>query len=103
MPAAKKKVDDEIPELPRQPQVGDRVRLKENCFVQYIESCKRAGWDFDPYVIRTIVREDKFNPGGGRRLFVEGPPYCFASTDVKLAWSSEDDRRRELRKRGWRV
>lgn len=103
MPAAKRKLDDERPELPKQPQVGDRIRLKPERMPAYGAACKLAGYDFDMYAIRVVTREDKFNPGGGRRLFVSGQPHCFASSDVNLAWNTEDERREELRRRGWNV
>jgi hypothetical protein len=102
--AAKKKPSEEIPDLPRQPQIGDRIRLKTEKITSYTEACKIAGYDdFDAYAIRTITREDPYNPGGGRRLFFDGPPFCFSSQDVRLAWSTEDERRLELRKLGWKV
>jgi hypothetical protein len=103
MAQAARKATDVI-ELPKQPQVGDKVRLKEERMVAYAAACKAAGWaNFDQYAVHVVTREDPFNPGGGRRLFVDGPPYAFASTDVKLAWNTEDERRRELRRRGWKV
>jgi hypothetical protein len=103
--AAKRKTTDEtIPELPRQPQVGDRIRLKVERITAVTEACKLAGWDdFDAYAVRTVIREDPHNPGGGRRLFFDGAPFCFASVDVKLAWNTDDERRAELRRLGWRV
>lgn len=101
--AKRKKLDDVRPDLPPQAQVGDRVRLKEDRITPYKEACEKAGYDFDPYAIRVVTREDKYNPGGGRRLFVEGAPHCFASTDVVLAWNTEDERREMLRRQGWRV
>jgi len=103
MAAARKKLDDELPELPRAAQVGDRIRLKPERMNAYKEACEKAGFCFDMYAVRIVTREDKFNPGGGRRLFVEGQPHCFASSDVNLAWSSEEDRREALRAQGWRV
>jgi hypothetical protein len=91
-------------ELPKQPQVGDRIRLKTEKITSYTEACQQAGYDdFDAYAVRVVTREDKFNPGGGRRLFFDGAPFCFSSMDVKLAWNTEDERRLELRRRGWRV
>jgi hypothetical protein len=92
-----------LPDLPPQPQVGDRIRLKEEKVFEYTQACEAAGWTLDLNAIRIVIREDKFNPGGGRRLFVEGPPFAFASMDVQLAWNTEDERRRELRRRGWKV
>jgi len=103
MPAAKRKIDDERPELPRQAQVGDRIRLKPELISRYAAACKQAGYDCDLYAIRTVIREDKFAPGGGRRLFVDGAPHCFGSSEVMLAWNTEDERREELRRRGWTV
>lgn len=103
MPAAKKKLDDELPELPRQAQVGDRIRIKPERIDAYKLACARAGWDVDFYAIRTVIREDPYQPGGGRRLFVDGPPFCFGGTDVVLAWNTEGERREELRRQGWKV
>ena len=103
MAAARKKLDDVRPDLPPQAQVGDRIRLKPERITAYKEACERAGYEFDPYAIRVVIREDKYAPGGGRRLFVEGAPHCFTSTDVKLAWNTEDERREELRRLGWSV
>jgi hypothetical protein len=106
MPAAatKPKPPPGQAELPKQPQVGDRIRLKVEKITSYTEACEAAGYvDFDAYAVRVVTREDKFNPGGGRRLFFDGAPFCFSSMDVKLAWSSEAERREALRKHGWRV
>lgn len=103
MPAAKKKLDDEQPELPRQAQVGDRIRLKPEQITEYTEAAKKVGWDFDPYRIVVVTREDKYNPGGGRRLFFEGIPFCYSANDVVLAWNTEGERREMLRSKGWRV
>lgn len=101
--AKRKKLEDVRPELPRQPQVGDRVRLKAKRIPAYHEACQAAGYDFDFHAIRIVIREDNYNPGGGRRLFVEGQPHCFASTDVELAWNTENERRAELQNQGWKV
>ena len=104
MPAAKRKLDDEKPDLPKPPQIGDHIRLKPERIDQYRKACKQAGYeDVDFYAIRVVTREDKFAPGGGRRLFVDGAPHCFLPSDVILAWNTEDERREELRKRGWNV
>lgn len=92
-----------LPDLPPQPQVGDRIKLKDDRIFDYVQACESVGWAFDPKAIRVVTREDKYNPGGGRRLFFDGPPFCFASSDCTLAWNTEHERRRELRKRGWRV
>lgn len=101
--AKRKKLDDVRPDLPHQAQVGDRIRLKPERMQEYNDACKLAGYEYDPYAIRLVTREDKYNPGGGRRLFVDGPPHCFAASDVNLAWSNEEDRRKALREQGWNV
>ena len=101
--AKRKKIDDVRPDLPHQAQVGDRIRLKPERMQEYNDACKLAGYEYDPYAIRLVTREDKYNPGGGRRLFVDGPPHCFSASDVNLAWNTEDERREELRRRGWKV
>lgn len=98
-----KPVSDPRPELPRAAQVGDRVRLKDDLVVAYVEACEAAGWSFNPATIRTITRQDNAIPGGGRRLFFDGPPFCFGERDVVLAWNTEDERREALRREGWRV
>lgn len=104
MTSAARKKDPGIAELPKQAQVGDRIRLKPESISQCQEECKKAGWpDVDLYAVRVVTREDPFNPGGGRRLFFDGPPHCFASHDVILAWNTEDERRLALRARGWKV
>lgn len=99
----RKKLEDELPELPRQAQVGDRIRLKSEQIDEYKNAAARVGWEFDPYRIVTVTRQDNFNPGGGRRLFFEGIPFCYAANDVILAWNTEGERREELRQRGWKV
>jgi len=103
MPAAKRKLDDELPDLPHAPQVGDRIRLKPEQINEYLNAAKKAGWEFDAYRIVTVTREDKFNPGGGRRLFFDGVPFCYSANDVILAWNTDGERREELRRRGWNV
>jgi hypothetical protein len=101
--AKRKKLQDEKPDLPKQAQVGDRIRLKPERMEAYTAASKAAGYDFDLYAIRVVTRQDGYNPGGGRRLFVEGAPHCFASYDVNLAWNTEEERREELKRRGWAV
>ena len=92
-----------LPDLPRAPQVGDRVKVKAKRLIEYRKACECAGWDVDLEAIREICRTDNFGAGGSRRLFVMGPPFCFGERDVALAWNSDNDRREELRRRGWRV
>lgn len=88
-------------ELPATARVGDRVRLKPERIKAYQDACNAAGWtDFDPYSTKTILREDSFSPGGGYRLFFDGPPFCYASADVQLAWNSTEERIEGLRKAG---
>lgn len=103
MPAARKKLDDELPELPKQAQVGDRIRLKDERVFEYAQACEQAGYSADLRAIRVVTREDKYAPGGGRRLFFEGPPFCFTAGDVTLAWNTEQERREALRAQGWHV
>lgn len=100
---AKKPADIKI-DLPREPQVGDIIRLKADMAPQFREACKLAGWpDIDPHAVREVIRIDTFNPGGGKRLFVEGPPFAFSSRDVALAWTDTEERRKMLKSKGWRV
>lgn len=99
----KRKAADIRPELPHQPQVGDRIKIKPGVASAFVADCLKSGWDVDPDQIRTVTREDPWNPGGGRRLFVDGPPFAFSSMQVELAWNTEDERREMLRARKWRV
>lgn len=100
---AKKAADIKI-DLPREPQVGDIIRLKADMAPQFRAACIAAGWpDIDPHAVREVIRIDPYNPGGGKRLLVEGPPFAFSSRDVALAWSTEEDRRKMLKSKGWRV
>ena len=102
--AKRKKIADTQVDLPRQAQVGDRIRLKPERMVEYAAAIKKAGWgDVNLYAVRTVTRKDNFSPGGGARLFVEGPPHCFGATDVILAWNSDLERREFLRTKGWKV
>jgi len=101
--AKRKKLDDVKADLPAQAQVGDRIRLKPEQIVSYVNAAKQVGWEFDPYRIVVVTREDKYNPGGGRRLFFEGIPFCYSANDVILAWNTEGERREELQRRGWNV
>ena len=101
--SAKKKIDDTKIDLPRHPQNGDRIRLKPERMKAYDEAMALAGWDYDRYAVRTVIRQDGFAPGGGRLLFVDGPPFCFGGTDVILAWNSDEERREFLRTQGWKV
>ena len=104
MGKAKRKLDDVRPDLPTQAQVGDRIKLKADRIFEYVQACEQAGYSgFNPDAIRTVTREDKYNPGGGRRLFFDGAPHCFSANDVTLAWNTEEERRAELKRRGWKV
>lgn len=95
-------IDDH--ELPRTPRVGDRIKLREEKVNDYREACRLAGWsDAKVTAIKTVIREDNFCPGGGHRLFFDGPPFCYASPDVELAWNSVNERREALRKAGHKV
>jgi len=96
------KLDDTLPELPRQPQKGDRIRVKEASHHEVREACKAAGWFVNVEAIRIVTRTDKFGPGGSRRLFVEGPPFAFNERDVEIAWN-DTERREFLRANGHRV
>jgi hypothetical protein len=81
--------------------VGDLVRLKSERIGAYQEACRLAGWtEADLYAPKLVTREDNFAPGGGTRLFFDGPPFCYASVDVKLAWNTVAERLEGLRKAG---
>lgn len=101
MPKAKPR--EMIIELPTQPQVGDRIRLRHEKVAEYEAACKLAGYDFDPHAVYVVQRDDNFCPGGGRRLFIGVPPHALGSRDVQLAWNSDRERRAMLKARGWRV
>lgn len=101
----RKEVDHSVPELPRSPQVGDMVRIKESHRNDIVTACRAAGWHVDVDEVRTILREDPFSPGGGRRLFVDGPPFAFTPMQVELAWKDgpqSPDRRKAIEAKGWR-
>jgi hypothetical protein len=87
-------------DLPRAIQVGDWAKLRDGNVSKYAEACKLAGYDTDVRRIVTITREDDET---GRRLWFEGAPHCFWAQDCELAWNSDEDRRKALRERGWRV
>lgn len=89
--------------LPARPVVGDRIRLRPERMKAYAEACEQAGYDVDLYAIRTVTRTDPWARGGGRRLFVDGPPHCFLPTDVNLAWNTDGERREALIRLGWTV
>lgn len=98
-------VNEEVP-LPTQALVGDRVKLKPEKVAEFKRACEAAGWrDVSATLERpkTVLREDNYNPGGGRRLFFDGPPYCYGSSDVVLAWSSVGERRAALKRAGHKV
>lgn len=99
----KAKPVDDRPALPTQARVGDLIRLKEAKIKEYERACESAGWQFDGNAIYTVLRDDGFLPGGGRRLFINVPPHALGSRDVELAWSNEEDRRVALRAKGLRV
>lgn len=101
----RKEVDHSVPELPRSPQVGDKVRINPTHRNAIVTACQAAGWDIDVDEVRTVLREDPYCPGGGRRLFVDGPPFAFAAMQVELAWPDgpqSDARRKAITERGWR-
>ena len=87
--------------LPYQPQVGDRIRLKPQAAKDMAKDAAAAGYVFDPEAIRTVTRKDPWAPGGGDRLFVDGPPHCFLVRQVTLAWNREEERVAMLVGRGW--
>lgn len=92
-------------ELPRSPQVGDLVRLNGERRVAVTQACNAAGWPIDPFAAREVIRADPFNPGGGRRLFVDGPPFAFTPMQVELAWKDGPqcaERRKAIAAKGWR-
>ncbi len=75
--------------------------MKAERMTAYQEAGKLAGYDFDPYAIREVTRIDPFAPGGGERLYVEGPPHMFLPRDVSLCWNTDDDRKGMLLAKGW--
>ena len=87
--------------LPSQPQVGDRIRLRPEAARDMKADAEVAGFVFDPEAIRLVTRKDHFAPGGGDRLFVDGPPFCFLPRQVRLAWNEEAERVAMLVGRGW--
>jgi hypothetical protein len=87
--------------LPTQPVAGDRIKLKSERITAYQQASKLAGYDFDPYAIREVLRVDPFAPAGGSRLFVDGAPHCFLPRDVTLQWNTDDDRKSMLLAKGW--
>jgi hypothetical protein len=93
-------------DLPARPQVGDRIRLKEDWRRLYEEDSARAGFDrFDVAAVRVVTRVDLWGAGGGTRLFVDGPPFAFAPMHVKLAWPGgpqSSERMKAIREGGWR-
>ena len=101
----KKFIADVLPDLPKEIVAGDRIKLRDDPSMRqaFVTDCRKAGWEVDPDAIRIVIRDDKWNPGGGRRLFVEGPPFAYSSQMVCLAWSREQDRRDMLRAKGWKV
>ena len=101
----KKFIADVLPDLPKEIVTGDRIKLRDDPELRqaFVSDCRKAGWNVDPNAIRVVTSQDKWNPGGGRRLFVEGPPFAYSSTMVCLAWNSENARREFLRGKGWKV
>jgi hypothetical protein len=98
----KLKTDDTLPDMPKHPEPGDRVKLKSERIGAYNEACKAAGYeDFDPYAVHVVVSTEPWQ--SNRRLRVERQPFYFGQNDVNLAWNTDGERREELRKRGWRV
>lgn len=87
---------DEVKPLSKRLRVGDRVKVKKDRATELRAEAARAGWQVDTEAIRIVERLDNFGPGGGKRAFVEGPPYAFNSRDVDLAWNDDDERRRGL-------
>jgi hypothetical protein len=86
----------EVKPLSKKIRVNDRIRLKDDRANAVVNDCKRAGWSIDHSAIRIVERIDDFGPGGSERLFVEGPPFAFRTSDVMLAWNSDDERRKGL-------
>jgi hypothetical protein len=93
-------------ELPLRAQVGDLIRLKDDWRARFIDACTRAGYiNFDPDQVHVVTRTDPYNPGGGRRLFVEDAPYAFSDQQVTLAWARGPqcpERLEAIRAGGWR-
>mgnify|MGYP001565590142 FL=1 len=89
-------------DLPATPRVGDKIRLKEKFRLKHRLEAEQAGWVVDPEAVKLVTREDK-NQVFGWRLFFEGVPFCYASSQVELAWNSMEERREGLRKAGHEV
>lgn len=87
--------------LPLHPVAGDLVKLKSERITSVIQACEAAGYEVDPYAIRTVTRVDPYAAGGGQRLYVEGAPHMFFPRDVSLAWNTDDERKKMLVARGW--
>ena len=87
---------NEVEALPNTVRVGDRIKIKEECAREIAEACKKADWGVNLGAIRVVTRIDNWAPGGGDRLFVDGPPFAFLRNQVQLAWNSDDERRAGL-------
>lgn len=88
--------------LPSHPVVGDRIKLKSERITEYTDACKLAGYStFDAYATHEVIRVDQYAPGGGNRLFVKVPPFCFLPRDVELQMT-DAERREMLLGHGWR-
>jgi hypothetical protein len=87
--------------LPTRPVAGDRIRLKPERMKDYVSAGEAAGYEYDPYAIREVIRVDPWAAGGGNRLFVDGAPHCFLPRDVVLAWDTDNERKAMLAQRGW--
>lgn len=99
MSRLRKKLASDRPEpLPKTFFVGDRFKLKDGIADIVWRDCKLAGWTIDRSKTWTVTRIDDWCPGGGKRLWVDGPPHMFASRHVQLAWSSDEERRKALGK-----
>jgi hypothetical protein len=87
--------------LPSRPVVGDKIRLRPERMAAYKLAADLAGYSFDPYAIREVVRIDPHAAGGGNRLWVQGEPHMFLPRDVQLAWNTDGERAEMLKARGW--
>ena len=91
-----KPVENALPELPRAPQRGDRIKLRperHHAIRQAVEAC---GYAFEPERIHIVTRIEQ-RPGGSS-LWFERPPFSYYSGDVVLAWNDPQgaDRRAAL-------
>ena len=97
----KPKVVDLRPELPHQPQLGrpDQNLGSVRSAIVALTAARQVMGHRPRARSASITREDPFHPGGGRRLFVDGPPFCFATNQVELRHGIPRTRRRVMLQR----